>query len=234
MKAVVFSGVGGLRVFFRAVTALTTPGPAGPGERLVGFRFLPEFVDGVVRLEGPVGVLELGEQFPERFRDVGAALHLALDDQAQGRALHAADGEEVGAEAAGRERDRAGQRRPPEQVDVLARGAGVGQRVAQVVEVVEGAQKFLFGRRRVARPEDFQRPRGGVLTACRAPGWRRASPPGPRARSARPRGRSRSRSPARRPLCAIFLIALTTFLSVASLIRSASIRSWRSVFCQFE
>ena len=111
-------------------------------------------------------MLELGEQFPERFGDVGATLHLALDDQAQGRALDAADGEEVGAEAAGRERDRAGQRRPPEQVDVLARGAGVGQRVAQVVEVVEGPQKFLFGRRRVAGAEDFQRPRGGVLTAA--------------------------------------------------------------------
>ena len=171
----------------------------GAGERRVGLRLLPEFVDRVVGLEAAVGVLELGEQFPERFGDVGAALHLALDDQAQGRALDAADREEVGAEAAGGERDRAGQRRAPEQVDVLAGGAGVGERVGELVELAEGALDLLLGQRRVAGALDPQACRRRCPRASRAPGWRRASPPAPRARSARPRGRSRSRSPARRP-----------------------------------
>jgi hypothetical protein len=107
----------------RAVTDFTVPG------------LLPEFVDRVVGLEAAVGVLELGEQLPEGLGDVGAALQLALDDQAQGGALDAADGEEVGAEPAGGEGDRAGQRRPPEQVDVLAGGAGVGERVGELVEL---------------------------------------------------------------------------------------------------
>ena len=39
VKAVVFSGVGGLRVFFRAVTALTTPGPAVPASALSASAF---------------------------------------------------------------------------------------------------------------------------------------------------------------------------------------------------
>ncbi len=110
----------------------------------------------MVSLEGPVGVLELGEQFPERFGDVGAALHLALDDQAQGRALDAADREEVGAEAAAGEGDGAGQGRAPEQVDVLAGGTGVGERVGEGVELVEGALDLFFGQRRVAGALDLQ------------------------------------------------------------------------------
>ena len=145
-------------MFLRAVTALTVPGAAGPGEGGVGLLPLPELVDRVVGLEAAVGVLELGEQFPERFGDVGAALHLALDDQAQGRALDAADREEVGAEAADGQRDRAGQGRAPEQVDVLAGGAGVGERVGERVELAEGAFDLLFGQGRVAGALDRQRP----------------------------------------------------------------------------
>ena len=141
-------------------------GAGGAGERRVGLRFLPEFVDRVVGLEAAVGVLELGEQFPERFRDVGAAFHLALDDQAQGRALHAADREEVGAEAAAGEGDGAGQGRAPEQVDVLAGGAGVGERVGERVELVEGAVDLLFGQRRVAGALDPQAAVGGPLAAA--------------------------------------------------------------------
>ena len=137
-----------------------------PAKRGVGLGFLPEFVDRVVGLEGAVGVLELGEQLPEGFGDVGAALHLALDDQAQGRALDAADREEVGAEAAAGERDRAGQGRAPEQVDVLAGGAGVGERVGERVEVGEGALDLLLGQRRVAGALDPQAAVGGALAGA--------------------------------------------------------------------
>ena len=124
VKAVVLSGVGGLRVLRRELTSLTTPGLLVPGERGLGLRLLPELVGRVVGLEGPVGVREVGEELPEGLGHVGAALELALDDQRQRRALDATDGEEVGAEAAAGERDGAGQRRAPDQVDVLARGAG--------------------------------------------------------------------------------------------------------------
>ncbi len=94
-------------------------------------------------------MLEAGEELPEGLRDVRAALQLALDDQAEGGALHAAHGEEVGAEAAGREGDRAGQRRAPEQVDVLPRGARVGEREGEPVELGEGALDLLLGQRGV-------------------------------------------------------------------------------------
>ena len=100
---------------------------------------------------------------------MGAALELALDDQRQGRALHAADGEEVGAEAAAGERDGAGQRRAPDQVDVLARGAGVGEVVGELVEVGEGALDLVLGQRRVAGALD-RRPRASSSAAGDAPG----------------------------------------------------------------
>ena len=121
----------------------------GARERGVGLGLLPELVGGVMGLERSVGVGEVREQLPERLRHVGAALELALDDQRQRRALDPADGEEVGAEPAARERDRAGQRRAPDQVDVLARGAGVGEVVRELVEVREGALDLLLGQRRV-------------------------------------------------------------------------------------
>ena len=94
---------------------------------------------------------------------MGAALELALDDQRQGRALDAADREEVGAEAARRERDRASERRTPDQVDVLAGGAGVGQRIGELVELAEGALDLVLGQRRVAGALDPQRAGVGGL-----------------------------------------------------------------------
>ena len=81
---------------------------------------------------------------------MGAALELALDDQPEGRALHPADGEEVGAEAARRERDGAGQRRAPDQVDLAAGLRGVGEVVGELVELAEGALDLVLGQRRVA------------------------------------------------------------------------------------
>ena len=134
----------------RELTSLTTPGLLVPASAASASAAVPELVGRVVGLERAVGVGELREQLPVGLRDVGAALELALDDQRQGRALDAADREEVGAEAAGRERDRAGQRRAPDQVDVLARGAGVGEVVGELVEVREGALDLVLGQRRVA------------------------------------------------------------------------------------
>ena len=105
-------------------------------------------------LEGAVRVLEPCQDLPVGLRDVRAALELTLDDQAQGRALHPPDRKEVGAEAARGQRDGAGQRRAPDQVDVLARRAGVGEVEGEVVEVGEGALDLLLGERRVAGPLD--------------------------------------------------------------------------------
>ena len=62
-----------------------------------------------MRLEGAIGMLETGQKLPVGLWDVGATLELALDDQGQGRALNPADGEEVGAEAPGGQRDGPGQ-----------------------------------------------------------------------------------------------------------------------------
>ena len=136
-------------------------GRVGRGERGLGLGLLPELVGLVVGLEGPVGVRELGEHLPVGNRDVGAALELALDDEAEGRALDAADGEEVGAETAGGERDGAGQGRAPDQVDLAAGLSGVGEVVGEGVEVVEGALDLVLGQRRVAGPLDrASRPRG--------------------------------------------------------------------------
>ena len=162
VKAVVLSGVGGLRVLRRELTSLTMPGLVVPASAASASPFVPELVGGVVGLERAVGVAELREQLPERLRHVGAALELALDDQRQGRALHAADGEEVGAEAAAGQRHRAGQRRAPDQVDVLARRAGVGEVVGELVEVAEGALDLVLGQRRVAGAGDRRSRAEGV------------------------------------------------------------------------
>ena len=102
---------------------------------------------------------ELREHLPVRLGDVGAALELALDDQAERRALDAADGEEVGAEAAGRERDGAGQGRAPDQVDLAAGLRGVGERVGELVEAGEGALDLVLGQRRVAGAQHGRRVR---------------------------------------------------------------------------
>ena len=65
------------------------------------------------------------------------------------------------------ERDRAGQGRAPEQVDVLAGSAGVGERVGEFVELVEGALDLFFGQRRVAGAQDFQRAGAGFLAGAK-------------------------------------------------------------------
>ena len=143
-------------------------------QRCVGLGAIPELVGRVVGLERAVGVGELRQQLPIWLRHVGAALELALDDQRQGRALHAANGEEVGSEAAGRERHRAGQGRAPDQVDVLARGTGVGEVVREPVEVREGALDLVLGQGGIAGPSDRRALRedlasvpGGVGDECR-------------------------------------------------------------------
>ncbi len=159
VNAVVLSGVGGFRELRLRADLLHHAGALGAGKRRLGLGLFPELVGRVVRLEGAVGVAELGEELPVGLGDVGAALQLALDDQRQRRALHAANREEVGAEAPGGQRDGAGQRCPPDQVDVLARGAGVGEVVRELVDLAEGTLDLVLGERRVARALDG-RPRG--------------------------------------------------------------------------
>ena len=139
-----------MRVFLRLRQLGDDAGRVGRGERRLGLGLLPELVGLVMGLERAVGVRELGEHLPVGIGDVGAALELALDDQPERRALDAADREEVGAEAAGRERDGAGQRRAPDQVDLAAGLGGVGEVVGELVELVEGALDLVLGQRRVA------------------------------------------------------------------------------------
>ena len=131
VNAVVLSGVGGWRLDFFALTPVTTPGLFVPASAAFASASSQNLSVAWCASNEPSGMLELREHLPVRLRDVGAALELALDDQAQGRALDAADREEVGAEAAGGERDGPGQRRAPDQVDVLPGGAGVGEVVGE-------------------------------------------------------------------------------------------------------
>ena len=173
VKAVVLKGAGGRRVFAPRRHVLDQAGARGALHRGVGLRSLPELVGLVVGLEGTVRMGELGEHLPVRLRHVRAPLELALDDQRQGRALDAADGEEVGAEAAGRKRHRAGQGGAPDQVDVLARRARVGEVVGELVELREGALDLVLGQRRVARPLDRRARRqhgAGVVAVARVGG----------------------------------------------------------------
>ena len=141
VNAVVLNGVGGWRVERRAATDFTMPGALRSLERGLRLRLLPEAVLLVVRDERAVGMLELREHLPVRLGHVRAPLELAVDDDRERRALHAADREELRAEPAGGERDEARQRRAPDQVDVLARLAGAGERLGEPVA----------GRRRPAR-----------------------------------------------------------------------------------
>ena len=137
MKAVVLNGDGGRRVLRFDSTDLTTPGVLVPASAALRLRLLPELVHLVVCGELAVGMLERGEHLPVGLGDVRAPLELALDDDRERRALHAADGQELRAEAAGRERHETRQRRAPDQVDVLARLTGARQRLGQLDEVGE-------------------------------------------------------------------------------------------------
>ena len=233
VKAVVLSGVGGLRVCLRALISVTLPGLRGAGERRLGLLRFQNLSVAWCAVEGAVGVGEGGDDLPEGLGHVGAALELALDDQAERRALHAADREEVGAEAAGGARDRAGQGRAPDQVYVLAGGAGVGERHRELVEVREGALDLVLGQRRVAGALDRGPVHGDALGGAELGVGLDDLLRAPRARSARPRGRSRSRSRCRRRPWRPSSSRATTFLSVGSLISGASIRSRGSICCQF-
>ena len=147
MKAVVLNGAGGLRVLRFDSTDLHDARALGVRERGLRLRLLPELVDLVVGGELAVGMLEGGEHLPVGLRHVRAALELALDDDRERRALHAADGQELRAEPAGRERDEARQRRAPDQVDVLARLAGARERLGELDEVGEGLLDLLLRER---------------------------------------------------------------------------------------
>ncbi len=141
------------------VDLLDDAGRLGACERGVCLGLLPELVGGVMRLECAIGMLETGQKLPVGLGDVGATLELALYDQRQGGALNPADGEEVRAEAPRGQRDGAGQRGAPDQVDVLTGRAGIGEVVGEVVEVVEGALDLGLGQCRVPGAVD-RGPRG--------------------------------------------------------------------------
>ena len=168
VKAVVLSGVGGLRLFLRAEISLTVPGVFELATAASASLLLPELVGGVLGDEAAVRMGEVGRDLPERHWLVGAPLELALHDQSESRALDAADREEVGAEAPGGHRDRPRQRRPPDQIHVLPGGAGEGQRHRELVEVIEGPLDLVLGERGVAgalhgRPVLVHALRGGEL-----------------------------------------------------------------------
>ena len=122
---------------------------------------------------------------------MGAALELALDDEAQARALDAADREEVGSEAARGKRDGACERCAPDQVDVLAGGGGVSEFVGEVVELTEKASlDLLLGQRGVAGAPE--RAGASSIQAANNPSGSIPWPAGaPHGQSARLRGRSR-------------------------------------------
>ena len=198
VKAVVLSGVGGLRVFFRAVDLLDRAGGLGVGDRCLGLLLLPELVGRVLGDEVAVGMREGGRHLPEGHGLVGAALELALDDQAERRALHAADREEVGSRSAGWPSRPSGSAWRPRS----GRCPGGRRRHWRA------ASRARRGRRRRARSRPWSAPSSGRASrGCRprarprrwrGRGWPRRPPAAPRGRSARPRGRSRSRSRGRR------------------------------------
>ena len=119
----------------------------------------------MVRGELAVGMLEGGEHLPVGLGHVRAALELALDHDRERRALDAADGQELRAEPAGRERDEARQRRAPDQVDVLARLAGARERLGELDEVGESLLDLLLGERGEAGARDVRSQRPFSLTS---------------------------------------------------------------------
>ena len=129
---------------------LDRAGGLGVGDRCRGLLLLPELVGRVLGDEVAVGMREGRRHLPEGHGLVRATLQLALHDQAESRALDAADGEEVGAETACGHRDRPGQRRAPDQVHVLPGGTGIGQRHRELVELIEGALDLVLGESGVA------------------------------------------------------------------------------------
>ena len=82
--------------------------------------------------------LQLHLHDPERLGHEGAALSLAFGDKHQGRRLHPADAQELRTKASGGQRYEAGERGPPDEVDVLPGLAGPGQRLGKMVQMGEG------------------------------------------------------------------------------------------------
>jgi len=91
--------------------------------------------------------VEVREQFPVVLGVEGLDFAFAVDDELQRRRLDAPDRDEVVAELAGRQRQEAGQRRPPHEVDDLPCLAGGRQVEVQVVGVGERVRDLAFGDR---------------------------------------------------------------------------------------
>ena len=84
------------------------------------------------------------------------ALALALDHQGKRRRLHAAGGAHVAKAAELGERQVAREHRTPNEVDVLAALAGVGQILVERDEIIEGLRDLGLGKRRVLGAGDRQ------------------------------------------------------------------------------
>ena len=84
------------------------------------------------------------------------ALALALDHQGERRRLHAAGGAHVAKAAELGERQVAREHRAPNEVDVLATLAGVGQILVERDEIIEGLRDLGLGKRRILGAGDRQ------------------------------------------------------------------------------
>ena len=104
----------------------------------------------VLGLETRPVARQVGEQLPVVVGFEGADLALAVDDEFERRRLDAADGDEVLAQLACRQREEAGERRAPDEVDGLTRLPGGRQVEVDVVGVGEGLPHFAVGDRREA------------------------------------------------------------------------------------
>ena len=157
VNAVVLNGVGGLRVLRLDSTDLTTPGEFVFASAALASLSSQNLSTLWCAVNCAVGMLERGEHLPEGLGDVCAPLQLALHDDRESRALHAADRQELRAEATGGERHEARQRRAPDQVDVLSRFAGAGQRLRKLHEVGERVVDLLLREGRVTGALDSGR-----------------------------------------------------------------------------
>jgi len=102
----------------------------------------------VARLEGvAAGLGQVPVQLPVRFGIERFDLSLAVDDQLERRSLHPAHGDEVLAELAGGQREEAGERRAPRQVDHLPGLPGGGQIEVELVGVRERLVYLVVGDR---------------------------------------------------------------------------------------
>ncbi len=138
VKLVVLNGAGRGTLREVCLTAVTWPGVASFSKTAVARASSVKRSSLWTALNRlPVGV-QLHLDHPERLGHEGPPLLLPLGDEHQGGRLHPAHAQELAAQTRGGQRDEPGERRPPDEVDVLPGLAGPGQRLGQLVEMREG------------------------------------------------------------------------------------------------